>query len=131
MEDGKVSFDRYVLFRVFGSELQPSEITARLQREPSFAYARGELHTKTGRPRSIGMWQISSRHQIESDELEIHMSWILDQLEPLKAVVQEISSQEGFQADLNRQRPGGASPATRPSGCVVHTACVRRACHSV
>ena len=100
MEDEKDNLIRYVLFRIYGKELEPSEVTMRLQHEPSLAYRRGELNPKTGRPRPFGMWQISSKHQIEADELGEHISWILDQLEPVRQALQEIMRSEGVQADL-------------------------------
>ena len=51
---------RYVVFRIFGTVLDPREVTAQLLREQDYAYGPNERHDRMGRPRPNGMWQISS-----------------------------------------------------------------------
>lgn len=91
---------RNVIVRIFGKALEPDEVTARLRIEPSYAHRPGEKHDRTGRPLPYGMWHLSSEHRVDPHELEEHISWILDQLEPVREAVQEFKSREGVQVDL-------------------------------
>ena len=91
---------RYAVFRLFGSTLDPGEVTAKFHREPLLAYKPNERQDRTGRPRPYGMWQISSEHEVASGELDVHIAWILDQLEPVSDTLKELTSTEGIHADL-------------------------------
>ena len=96
----KNKLTRDVLFRIFGKTLDPSEVTILFGREPSYAHRTGERVDWSERPRSQGMWQISSERAVDSPDLEEHISWILDQVEPQSEVLKELTSRDGIQADL-------------------------------
>lgn len=49
---------------------------------------------------AIGLWSLSSRDMVESDNLEEHIIWILDRLEPVKDKLAHFILQEGVDASI-------------------------------
>jgi len=70
---------------IYHSELEPSQISARLVMQPTDAFRRGEpIVTKRKRysDHPTGGWILSSRDLVSSDDLEAHLVWVLDRVEP-------------------------------------------------
>ncbi|TME32000.1 MAG: DUF4279 domain-containing protein [Chloroflexi bacterium] len=80
---------------VYRDELEPSEISARLGLEPTHAFRRGDpIVTKRRRysDHPIGGWILSSRDLVSSDDLEAHLVWILDRVEPASYAIRSLVS---------------------------------------
>ncbi len=81
----------------------PSVVSALLNRTPSYAHAPGEKRNRAGRPLPEGMWLISSEQQITPDDeedIELHIIWLLDQIEPVKSRIDALRAQEQAQCDI-------------------------------
>ena len=91
----------HATFRLWGPDLDPIGVTAALHISPSYAHARGQPRGRN--PTQTwphGMWHLSSEHHIESDDLELHIAWVLDRIEPLASSIEEFRRHDGMHADL-------------------------------
>jgi hypothetical protein len=65
-----------------GTALQPEDVTARLGIAPSHSHQIGDPHGSRGLLYPNSIWILSSRNHATSTDLEEHIAWILDQIEP-------------------------------------------------
>ncbi len=115
----------YASLRFMGDRLDPDRVTAILGVTPTLAYRKGEIyHRSRGhevRGRS-GLWLLSTRHELESLELEDHFRRLLaalfpagsrERIEPVRALMQE----EELAADVTCFWYGehGATPPIIPT----------------
>ncbi len=85
----QVEIRTYATFRLMGRTLDHEDVTRRLGIAPSHAHNAGDPRrprfpraSETMRWRD-GHWALSSRGQVDSTDLEAHIQWILDRLEPV------------------------------------------------
>lgn len=90
----------HATFRLWGPDLDPAAVTASLGILPSHVHARGEPRNRSGGTWPHGMWYLSSGLHVPSEDLEAHLAWILDRIEPAVAHIEEFRQHENTQADL-------------------------------
>ncbi|MGH2409604.1 MAG: DUF4279 domain-containing protein [Chloroflexota bacterium] len=91
--------------RIRGSELSIAEVTRELGVAPSLAQTQWEM-----RPRNHGVpvlcpwpsdvWGLDSRPGVESQDVEEHIEWLLDRIEPSKTSFLRIVAKPEVNADL-------------------------------
>jgi len=75
---------------IYRDHLDPTQISARLGLKPTDSFRRGEpIVTKRRRysDHPTGGWLLSSRDRVPSEELEVHLAWLLQQIEPAAEVI--------------------------------------------
>lgn len=85
----------YVEFCIYGEELDPASVTARLGIEPS--REQGEMETLMGmdyfaHQRNASSWLLSSRGQVESRDVRRHLDWLLEKLVPVQQQVLKLQT---------------------------------------
>ena len=86
-----------------GPQIYPSEVSALLHLEPSYAHAPGERRSRTGRALPGGMWHISTEGRItpyEDRDIDPHLVWILDHIELVKRQIDALRQREGSGSDI-------------------------------
>jgi len=92
----------YVRLFIRGEYLNPIEVTTLLGIQPSYSYQRGDRYGKDhDKVRKLGLWSISSESFVESSELQVHLEWLLTQLEPLKDRLISITSKADIYAQIS------------------------------
>lgn len=98
----------YASLRILGDALDPMVVTAALRLPPDIAHRKGEhrFHrtrggkvVESGIPWWIGHWSMSSEKYVGSPRLEVHVAWILAEVEPKSAVLRDLLDQ-GFIVDI-------------------------------
>jgi hypothetical protein len=109
--------------RFKGDSLDPLDVTRILRLPADHAHRNGEPRVRRRRDGTIsehapyrqGMWSMSSETWVSSQDLNIHVEWLLEQLEPRKAEVQRLM-EAGVEADVywysaeRTQQPPDISP---------------------
>lgn len=90
----------YVKFILQGEPVDPDLITEALGVLPARRFKKGDPYGKKGNKWSIGLWSISSRDMVESSDVEKHIIWILERLEPVKDKLAQFDLQEGVDASF-------------------------------
>lgn len=72
----------FASLRLVGGSVDPSAITAVLGIEPTFQIGVGEVFPKGSRPRTEGIWAISTKGRLHSSDLQDHVEALLDMLMP-------------------------------------------------
>jgi hypothetical protein len=88
----------YASVRVFGDLLDPLDVTRALRLPPDRVYRNGEPRiarrrdglVHEGAPYQQGLWAMCSERWVGSTELDVHIRWLLDQLEPRAAELQRL-----------------------------------------
>jgi hypothetical protein len=90
-------------FRLMGDLIRPDEITAKLDIQPSFSHAKGDtFESRAGllKYRS-GMWALESEDALETTNLENHLLFLLDILEPASSTIVELILKLSLSADFH------------------------------
>ena len=92
----------HATFRVIGEVLEPDDVTRALGVQPSQALRRDQLvPTATQvRRQDTGVWLLKSEGMISSTSLERHLIFLLDQLEPGAAALNELRHSQGLTTDF-------------------------------
>jgi hypothetical protein len=99
--------------RVFGDSLEPSEISAMLEIEPTKAGRKGEpAFTPLRRPLGSSVWILESP-LADHLPLQDHFRWLLDTLEPRRKQLAEITKK--YEADFFC----GFSSANSQGACIL------------
>lgn len=80
MEENPNCAATYASFRLFGPDIHPDAITRVLGISPTFQVAVGDITPKGTRPRTEGIWSISTKGLLQSTNLEAHIAVLLDRL---------------------------------------------------
>ena len=83
-------------FCVYHDELDPWQVSTRLGLEPTQAFKRGEPIVCKDRRYSdhpTGGWVLSSRDLVPSQDLEAHITWILDQVERASEAIHALQAE--------------------------------------
>jgi hypothetical protein len=94
--------EAHASFRIFADALDPSEVTRVLLLPPDHVHRKGDLRilrSKSGKvlqnpPHDMGMWSMSSKSQVNSPRLHIHLEWILGQIEPKSRELTELQTHD-------------------------------------
>ncbi len=82
--------ETHVSFRFIGPQVDPDEVTSCLGLDPTEAHKVGESDPKHPKgARSTGFWTIDSGAPV-ADPIEVHISRLLDQLEPRSEALAEL-----------------------------------------
>lgn len=103
----RVYFKAYASVRFMGNDLDPLDVTRALRLPPDHTHRDGEprfVRTKSGKveersPYHGGLWSMSSEHRVQSPRLEVHLAWLLDQLEPKSEIIVQILT-KGIEVDF-------------------------------
>jgi Domain of unknown function (DUF4279) len=91
----------WATLRISGDRLDPDNVTTRLGIAPSRSHKAGDRHGEQGRMIwKHGQWSLTSQGVIESTDLELHIEWLLDRIEPMHEKLQEITQQPDVTADI-------------------------------
>ncbi len=81
----------YATLCVDSGDIEPGEITACLEIQPSRVEPRGERASSfSGRRHSFNGWFLSSKDRVDSEDLRAHLDWLFDQLTPRKAEIETL-----------------------------------------
>ena len=78
--------ETFASLRLYGDDLVPGEISRLLQLEPADSATKNlETISSSGKSRRAptGRWIFQTRGRVESNNLELHIDWILDQIQTL------------------------------------------------
>ena len=98
----------FASIRFMGEHLDPLEVTKALLLPSDHSHRRGEPNIVRRRtdgivrhyaPRRFGMWSMSSEAWVESDKINDHICWLLEQLEEREEAVRSVLSPE-LKADI-------------------------------
>ncbi len=89
----------WATFRVWGKHLNPDEVTYLMGMSPSASHKAGDKRGKSGIHKH-GYWGITSQDRVSSRDLEIHLEWLVAQLESVQAQVVELNRNADTQADI-------------------------------
>ncbi len=87
----ELSFGTHLHFRIWHEDLDPDAISQVLQLPASDRYSKGDTFGKINphtRPR--GFWAISSEGQVESEDANDHVEWLMAKLEGKTGVLDEL-----------------------------------------
>jgi hypothetical protein len=99
-EDVEIDVDVQLFFR--GDDLDPEDVTRLLSIKPSIKHKRGDHHgEKNEMIWKTGFWLVETREYVESKDIDQHLKWILDQLEPVSDQVEFIMSQDKVYGEVN------------------------------
>ncbi len=92
----------HATFRVVGAVLDPNDVTAALQLEPSQALRTGQLvPTATQiRRQELGVWLLKSEGHVVSTSLERHLNYLLDRVEPGVAALRRLQEAQEVSTDF-------------------------------
>ena len=79
-------------FRLMGDLIQPDELTILLGIQPNFSHAKGDtFESRAGLLKHrTGIWALESENKLETTNLEKHLIFLLDKLEPVSSIVAEL-----------------------------------------
>ncbi len=100
----------YARVRISGPSLEPLQVSRALGLFPAGAERGGE-----GLSHQQGTWSLSSRGFVSAPELDAHLRWLLDQLEPRGAELQQLLA-AGARAELLCYSPGSDERAQHLPG---------------
>jgi hypothetical protein len=72
--------ETYATLQLVGESVVPAAITEALQIQPTFQVAVGEANPKRSKPRTKGIWALTTEGRLDSTELEDHVSFLLELL---------------------------------------------------
>jgi hypothetical protein len=90
----------YATFILRGKGFNPDEVTSLIGINPSWSFKRGDWRTKTEKWRH-NFWSLSSKGEVQSDDLSIHIQWLINQLESKIDKLLEIKKQNGVEGEIS------------------------------
>lgn len=99
--DSSAGYGTRALFRLWGPQVQPADVSALLGLRPAYAHAPGERRNRLGQQLPHGMWYISSEQHVLEADPEAHITWILDQIEPLASQIDVLRGSHGTHVDID------------------------------
>ena len=100
--------EAHAAVRFMGDSLDPLDVTRALRMPSDHEHRNGEPRVVRRRsdgtireyaPYRQGMWSLSSETWVSSQDLNIHIKWLLEQLEPRMSEVQRLM-ETGIEADI-------------------------------
>jgi hypothetical protein len=92
--------DTYAVFQLVGERLDPDEVSRCLHTSPSFGFSKQSFSKMNGGllRSPTGLWAISSESQLRTTCLNRHLLLLLDRLEPHKATLFQLTTEQGLAA---------------------------------
>jgi uncharacterized protein DUF4279 len=89
-------------FRLIGDRIDPDAVTRATGLTPSRSHKHGELMPSGDRVWRRGVWSLDSEDAAfdRGTELEDHLSWLLDRLEPHADALHQLMAERGLKADF-------------------------------
>jgi Domain of unknown function (DUF4279) len=90
-------------FRLMGDLIQPNELTILLGIQPNFSHAKGDtFESRAGLLKHrTGIWALESENKLEATNLEKHLIFLLDKLEPVSANILELITKYSLSVDFH------------------------------
>jgi Domain of unknown function (DUF4279) len=90
-------------FRLMGDLIHPDELTVLLGIQPSFSHAKGDtLESRAGLLKHrTGIWALESEDKLETTNLEKHLIFLLDKIEPVGAIILELITKYSLLVDFH------------------------------
>lgn len=85
---GESTASPFATLVVSGDEVNPDTVSQALGLSPSEAFKAGDAYSR-GHVRKHGMWALSSQDHVVSEDLEDHVRWLLDRIEPVQAALHD------------------------------------------
>jgi len=102
MIEDKSSNEIYASFFIRGKNLDPDEINHLIGVTPDRKFRRGDRYGKNNKNvRKMGFWCITSIEKVKSSDLQLHIEWLLTQLEPVKYQLRSIVSNPDLHAQIS------------------------------
>lgn len=107
MSPKRVYTQAYASVRFYSDALDPLDVTLRLRLPPDHTHRAGEPRLRRRRDGSVaeyapyraGMWLMSSEHWVSSPRVEVHVDWLVSQLEPKADELRALLA-SGVEADI-------------------------------
>lgn len=115
----------HISFNLVDKSLDPDRVTALLKLTPAFACHKGEPFKRNElwrrqdvppRPSSQGWWELNSIPYVESNDLDLHLDWLIKTLQPAISALLQLSHESAekdlriLQVDIMRPyRVGGVT----------------------
>jgi hypothetical protein len=90
----------YATLILRGKGLNPQEVTDSLGLSPSRSFKRGDWRNEIDRWKD-NFWSLSSQNKVQSNNLTIHLDWLMNQFEPVKLRFLEILNGENIEAEIS------------------------------
>jgi hypothetical protein len=91
----------YTMFFLRGKGIDPEKVTETLNIVSSYKFKEGDAYgPKKEYTRKLGFWSITSDKNVISTNIEEHLLWIIDQLEPVQTKLAFILLQKETYAQL-------------------------------
>jgi hypothetical protein len=104
-EDNPNCAETHVTFRIVGDDLDPENITNKLQIRPSAVAAKGQTnplsHMSKPQLARVGFWYLTTRGIVESKNLEAHLICLLDQLAPSSAQIRNLANSSNLRVEFH------------------------------
>ena len=94
------SIRTWATLRIAEPDVDPKEITAFLGVTPSNSFSGGQRRGNSQVLHKHGQWSITSENVVTSDNLEAHIAWVLDQVEPASSRLRELLTRPRVKADI-------------------------------
>jgi len=110
----------YVELCIYGEDLNPAFVTARLGIESSTRQKTGETWGNIGgcdHQHKVESWLLSSRGQVESRDVRRHLDWLLEKLVPAQQQILKLQTMRGVKMTVRcgwRSAYGDGGPALWP-----------------
>jgi hypothetical protein len=99
----KKAYPPFVSLVLRGEDIDPQRMTTLLKISPHKSARKGEKKTSGNQDKkwSYGFWILDSSKQIDSSDPIMHIVWLLDQLEPSKMGLVEISNDHTIDSEIS------------------------------
>jgi hypothetical protein len=81
-------------------ELDPQEITGQIGVNPSSSFKKGDLR-REGKVWPHGFWELNSSEYVKSDDISVHIEWIMDKIYPSETKLISILDKLGIEGEIS------------------------------
>lgn len=99
MSDNLMLASVFATLRLYHDSLAPDEITQLLGITPTDSHRRGEVHGPRAQAWKQTHWSLTSQDQPIPRDLEPHIAWVLDKVEPVRTQLMMLI-ESGVEADM-------------------------------
>ena len=89
----------YACFILRGKDLDPQEVSDSIGIQPTKRFRRGDIR-KGNKRWPHGYWELSSKNEVSSIDLSLHLQWLLNQLEPANSQLLKIIKKDSVCAEI-------------------------------
>ena len=100
-EDEATSDPRsYATLRLFGPTLDPAEVTTLIGVRPTTSHRMGDRASAQAVPSRHGLWALSSSGLVDSADLDAHVRYVLERVEPAAAAIRDLLQNPDWFGDV-------------------------------